>query len=140
MSKRQGRSCFVLIPPREALAEWGRYDRPIASVLEEFDAGQTIEDVLTCIQTGRMQLWRELSRRAVGVTEVLEFPKYRVLLVYIVVGSGVRDWAGGLQQLERYARARGCKYLEFVGRPGWEKLAALHGFDRKFIRMRKSMQ
>lgn len=131
---------FQFVPPAVAVAAWGAIEPLIVEVIERAQGGQSPDDVLTCIQTGRMQLWREIDSGTIGLTEILEFPRYKVMLIYMVAGSGARDWiAQGQQQLERFARQHGCKFLEFMGRPGWERLARNLGYGAKLIKMRKEL-
>lgn len=131
---------FQLVPPEVAVAAWDAIEPLIVEVIERAQGGQTPDDVLTCIQTGRMQLWREIRSGTIGLTEIQQFPRHRVMLIYMVAGSGAQDWiAHGQQQLERHARQNGCKFIDFMGRPGWERLARNMGYGAKLIKMRKAV-
>ena len=131
---------IIRVDSREALAEWSFYAPFIQRVIDKANSGSSVEDVLTCLQLGSMQLWRDGKRKAVAVTEIQDYPRYRMLLVYMVAGKDVRDWlAEGQQQLDSFAKQSGCKYIEFQGRAGWEKLCRELGYDNKMIRMRKEL-
>jgi hypothetical protein len=128
------------VSAREALKEWDFYEAMINKVLRRAHAGTSSEDVLTCLQRGNMQLWRDDARKGVAVTEIQVYPQYKQLLIFMVAGRDVRDWLDeGHQQLDSFARQNGCEYMEFMGRPGWERLMEGYGYNEKFVRMRKSL-
>lgn len=128
------------IEPGEAVKNWAFYEPLIRSVVERADSGVYPEGVLTCIQCGDMQLWRALKGTGIAVTEIQNFPRYRLLLVFMVAGENAQEWlADGDHQLVAFAKSSGCKYMDFVGRPGWERLCRQFGYDRKQIRMRKDV-
>ena len=124
----------------EALQNWAFYEKKIKRVLARADSGCTPEDVLTCVQLGSMQLWRDAECKAVGVTEIQTFPLFKVLLVFMVAGEDVRTWLqDGQRQFDSFAKQSGCKYVEFLGRPGWERMLDGFGYGRKMVRMRKEL-
>lgn len=89
---------------------------------------------------GDMQLWKLVDGHAMGVTQIQTFPQFRLLLVYMVAGEHARDWLlKGSQQLEAFAKSNHCRFIDFQGRPGWERYAAPLGYGRKQIRMRKEL-
>jgi hypothetical protein len=125
---------------RQAIAEWGFYEPLISKVIRRCRAGVSADDVMSCLQIGSMQLWRDGARKGIAVTEIQKLPQYDLLLIFMVAGRDPREWlAEGQHQLDSFARAVGCKFIEFIGRPGWEKLCHEHGYTEKFIRMRKEV-
>jgi hypothetical protein len=127
--------------PDEAVKEWDFYESMIAKVAKRARVGVTSEDVLTCLQLGSMQLWRDGERKGVAVTELQHYPLYKVLLIFMVAGRDVREWlAEGQHQLDSFAQSENCSFVEFIGRPGWEKLVEGYGYTEKFLRMRKEIK
>ncbi len=124
----------------EMLLDWDFYEYQIGRVVRRVRAGCDTEHVLTCLQVGTMQLWRDEARKGIAVTEIQTYPLYRVLLIFMVAGRDVRDLlTDGQQQLDSFAKQSNCKFVEFIGRPGWEKLVDGLGYTEKFIRMRKEV-
>lgn len=131
---------IVQVPVREAIAEWDFYEKMIGKILRRADVGSTTEDVLTCLQEGKMQLWRDATRRGIAVTQIQVYPLFKVLLIFMVAGRDVQDWLkDGHQQLDSFARDSGCKYVDFIGRRGWAKLVRDFGYDKEFIWLRRTV-
>lgn len=128
------------VSAREALEEWDFYEGMINKVIRRVNGGVSAEHVLTCLQQGNMQLWRDSSRKGIGVTEIQTYPEFRTLLIFMVAGEDARAWlTSGQQQLDSFAQKSGCKYVEYIGRPGWERLLRDFGYTEKYIRMRKEV-
>ena len=129
------------VSPREAITEWDFYERMIGKILRRADVGSTTEDVLTCLQSGKMQLWRDATRKGIAVTQIQVYPLFKVLLIFMVAGRDVQDWLkDGHQQLDSFARDSGCKYMDFIGRKGWAKLVREFGYDKEFIWLRRTVE
>lgn len=128
------------VDAREAVRDWDYYEPLIARVVERAGSGSTPDDVLTCVQSGDMQLWRIVNDQGLVVTEIQAYPRHRLLLIYMTAGVNALDWmTEGQQQLEAFAKLHSCKYIEFMGRPGWEKYALRYGYGHKLIKMRKEI-
>jgi len=124
----------------EALGDWDFYEKRIERVMRRSASGVNAEDVLTCLQLGNMQLWRTDNHKGIAVTEIQVYPQYKVLLIFMVAGEDARTWlAEGQQQLDSFAKKSGCKFVELIGRPGWERALRDQGYTEKFIRMRKEV-
>lgn len=124
----------------EAIVEWDFYEALIRRVVRRVQAGAGPEDILSCVQMGSMQLWRDGERKGIAVTEIITYPLYKVFLIFMVVGCDFREWlSDGQHQLDSFAKSEGCKFVEFIGRPGWERLCTDFGYTEKFIRMRKEL-
>lgn len=140
MNTRAAEGPLYQVTPQEAVADWAWYDRQIQRVIDAADGGQYPDNVLSCVQFGNMQLWRTFDKRGMAVTELQDFPRYRQLLVYMVAGSGLRDWMQGAhQQLEDYAKSQHCSRMAFHGRPGWAKWANEYGYTHLVICMKKRL-
>ena len=131
---------IVRVGPNEAIENWSFYEAKIRKVMRRAASGVNTDDVLTCLQLGNMQLWRDGACKGIAVTEIQVYPQYKVLLIFMVAGEDVRAWlTEGQQQLDSFAQQSGCRFVEFIGRPGWERLLQDHGYTEKFIRMRKEV-
>lgn len=84
-------------------------------------------DFLEYLQERKMQLWiaHKADRViAVAITEILVFPKARVIGVPILgaVRGSIKDWFKHVETIKDFGREHGCTYLRGWGRKGWEKL------------------
>lgn len=83
-------------------------------------------DLLQLAFAGRMGVWfvtRGDELRAVAVTQIIPYPRKRVLDVPFIAGTGLREWQGPLLgALEDHARATGCACLAGYDRRGWARV------------------
>lgn len=88
------------------------------------DGCYTLEEVWHEINNNKAQFW-PLPNSAV-VTQVLEYPRRRVLRIWLAGGDmdELRFALSG--HAVDYARERGCSVIEVDGRKGWVKV--LDGF------------
>ncbi|MEJ2116433.1 MAG: hypothetical protein P8Y47_12295 [Alphaproteobacteria bacterium] len=129
------------VTPVEAWKNWPYFERHIEKVLKRIDGGVNADDVFARVQLGTMQLWCNDEHDAIAVTEIQCYPNHKVLLMFMVSGEHAKKWfTEGQEHFDAFARRSGCKYVEFTGRSGWEKLARAHGFEEKFIHMRKNVK
>ena len=97
----------------KAAALWSRARPWLQDALAHAGGTHEIEDVLGAIGEGRLQLW--LGERCAGVTEILTFPRKRMLNLFLAGGD--LDEMKTLQAgLEAFARAHACDGMMFSGR------------------------
>ena len=99
--------------------EWKRLRHHILAALEHAGDTHTEHDILDLLRNDQAQFWP--ADNSAMVTEIVGYPN----------GSHCRIWlAGGnydeLRELERdrlipWARQRGCRRIELVGRKGWAR-------------------
>lgn len=107
-------------------SEWARCAPWLDAALEHGGRTHTLPDVEGLIRRGEAQFWP--GARAAGVTVIEQDPQERRLLVWLAGGElqELRDRL--LPRAEAWARARGCRRLLLIGRPGWERALK----DQKF--------
>ena len=95
----------------------------------------TIDDILTFLYTGQMNLWAIYSEdgkvHAFIITEIKQYPRCKMLISPYTAGDyGVIDAAEDitLTTLEQFAKDTGCSGIEAIGRIGWKSRAKKHGF------------
>ena len=99
--------------------EWRRLRHHILAALEHAGGTHTEHDILDLLRNDQAQFWT--AENSAMITEIVGYPN----------GSHCRIWlAGGeydeLRGLERdrvipWARSRGCRRIELVGRKGWAR-------------------
>jgi len=72
-----------------------------------------------------MQLWVAVEQRqviAAMVTQIIPYPRKKVLRIIAIGGSGMERWISFLPKVEQFARNLECDSLEAWGRKGWKKI------------------
>lgn len=101
--------------------------RRVAEALEQGGGIFTPADVRDAIQDGRMQAWTKND--SLVVTEVLAFPRKRIL--HIVFAVGELDDVLALQpQFEAFGREHDCDKVVMEGRAGWDKILPKEGWSK----------
>lgn len=126
-----------IVRVKEMLAEWDQVEPLLQRVIARIDSGHSVDDVVTKIQYGDMQLWRVYDWQALAVTQITALPQHRVLSVVYLAGEELKAWLAELTAvLRHYAQQQSCKYIEAYGRDGWRKPAKPLGFTATFSVMR----
>lgn len=94
------------------------YRPQIEAALAYADATHTYDDVAAMVDAGTARFWPGPS--SVIITETVDFPRKRLLHVFLAGGS--------LAELETlipivldWGKAQGCTHSTFVGRRGWTR-------------------
>jgi hypothetical protein len=85
----------------------------------EYDYTRDLQDVADEIANESMQLWP--SENAALVTQVQNYPKCRVLHVYLA-GGDMQELIALIPHIERFAQDVGCQKMTLAGRKGWERI------------------
>ena len=107
-------------------AEWARCEPWLAAALAHAGGTHTPMDVRRMVARGEAQLWP--GRAAAMVTALEDDPCERRLLIWLAGGAleELRDRL--LPAAEDWARARGCRRMLVIGRPGWERALKPKGY------------
>lgn len=97
----------------------------VERALEQMGGTHSLQDILAFLEDGTMQSF------AVGptwaVTQVLDFPRKRVLEIFMIVGD-FQDLQELFDALETFAKAKACDIIRAYGRPGWSKHSRPRGW------------
>lgn len=109
---------------------------------EKWSLGRSsVDDIVGYLYSGQMHLigvYDDETQRMHGylICEVRQYPQYKMLVMQYTAGE-----PGIMQHVEEkahkfvedLAKVFGCKGVEFVGRPGWKKTMAKHGYSADTI-------
>lgn len=87
------------------------------------------EDVVEGVLSGHMQLWS--AETACAITEIIVFPKKKVLHVFLAGGS-MEEIVNMNESARIWGKAQGCQNMTIAGRKGWEKVLKGHGYKPVF--------
>lgn len=95
-----------------------------------------VSDIRNNLEKGQ-QLWVAFDEeRYYGavVTEVIEYPRMKTLMLHFTGGVGLKEWKSPmLHLLQQYAKENGCAKLESYGRLGWAKIFESDGYKPAFV-------
>jgi len=103
-------------------------------------AGGTHEwrDVLACIQDGRAQYWQSPDGRGALVTELLSYPRLRVVNYWLAAGE-LHACLSLVPRIEQWAMEQGCTRAIGMGRPGFAKFLGATGVRVAGVAFRKEL-
>jgi hypothetical protein len=113
---------------------------PYLKVSEEWSSGRSsVDDIVRFIITGQMQLWLVFDQEKVYghfITEIKEYPQAKFLTIqYCAMEPGTMESVEDKMQeyTERFAKDAGCIGIEFIGRPGWRRVANTRDYDLQSV-------
>jgi len=91
------------------------------------------EDVLESLMKKDMQLWvlHDTEVRCFVVTEIIEYPRSKECLLFLVVGEIPGGWDDPMAQMEEWAKEQGCSHIATMGRLGTAKNVRKMGWDNR---------
>ena len=111
------------------MTEWERCRPWIEAALEHQDT-HGIEDIERLVESGHAQFWP--GRRCAVVTEVVSYPRYRALCLWLA-GGDLDDLVALSRCIAAWGRAKGASRLVINGRPGWARALRRHGFTLRHV-------
>ncbi len=113
------------VPPDEIDYIWPSVNGLIETALDRSGLFG-INDAYCHVANGTWQLWVVHSERGniecVVLTEIIEFPKEKVLRVTMATGSDRTKWVDRIEVIEGWAKSLDCNRVQISGRPGWERV------------------
>ena len=121
-----GQSCRVaLILPEDVEVVWPHVENHIERSAARAEGELTPADYLAFLINGQMHLWVAIEDKnviAAMVTQVIVYPRKRVLRIIAIGGEGMERWKQFFPMLENFAASLNCTSLEAWGRKGWKKI------------------
>lgn len=93
--------------------------------LDDMGNTHSFEDIVALIEDGLMQSFAEGDTWA--VTQIIDFPRKRVLEVFLVVGDMI-DAEKLHDRVFEYAKGEGCDIVRAFGRRGFHRWAQERGW------------
>lgn len=125
---------IIAIPPQEVPAVFPHIINLIIQSMEYTHGEFDIDDLYKQLLTLQTVLWTVTNERyeieAFAITDVLEYPKKKVIRILLLAGKGMENWK---QQFTDSMVAWGAKIgasgIEVIGRKGWERALEKLGFN-----------
>ena len=123
---QRGSNCEVgLVPPTQVPHIWEKVHEHLLRMAPHSEGELEPEDFFEALTEGEMQLWVAIENKdivASMVTQVVPYPRKRVLRIISIGGDGMDRWIEQLPMVEDWALSMGCTSLECWGRRGWLKV------------------
>ena len=121
-----GQNCRVaLIFPEDIDVVWPHVKDHIARSAARAEGELTPDDFFAFLVDGQMHLWVAIENKniiAAMVTQVIVYPRKKVLRIVAIGGEGMERWWQFFPTLEDFAMSLDCTSLEAWGRKGWTKI------------------
>ena len=102
------------------------------------------EDFKKWLEQGTMQLWvawdnEEKKVRCVCITEIKQYPKYKVCSCKITTGNSFKQWVDFMDYVMEWAKEEGCRKMEIHTRLGWERILKPKGFFKTHVQLERML-
>ncbi len=129
-----------VVPSRFLRGNWRSIKKILQTALPYSGDTWTLESIYKDLKDEYCQLWVAINDKyeiqAVCVTKIVIYPTGKRLSIVVVAGFNIQEWISYFKAIERFAEDKGCDIIEFVGRPGWERMLKRKGFHKTHIVMR----
>ena len=121
-SSTQSRNCRVALVNSEDIGlVWDEVTPLIEKALLHAEGELIPEDIKKHLDEGDLRLWVALEGQEIlasMVTEIIEYPRKRIVRVITLAGKNMDMWYDFLPMIEGYAVKNGCSSLEAWTRKG----------------------
>ena len=111
------------------------YREQIDAALKHSGGTHLFEDVVEAVGSGRMQMWA--NGDTVAITEVICYPRKKVLHVFLAGGSREALFEM-IDSAWEWGQSLGCSAMTLAGRKGWTRTMTKHGFRPTLYVMEKN--
>ncbi len=140
---------LVRIPIQELDKVWSMIEKDIKSALAYSSQLTDSDFVFDLAKEGKFQIWvlwdkeqkkTEQKYFGVVVTELIKRKFGKVCHIYIMTGRQRNKWQHLISEVENFAKEEGCKMMELIARPGWQKVLNLFDYKRTHVVLEKEIK
>ena len=140
---------LVRIPIIELDKVWSLVEKDIRNALAYSGQLTDSDFVYETAKEDKFQVWviwdknqKKTNDKYFGVvvTEIIKRKHGKVCHVYIVTGRQMSKWQHLISRVEEFAKDEGCKMMELIARPGWQKVYNNHGYKRTHVVLEKQIK
>lgn len=131
------------IEPNSLSEWWPRIEKLITDAMTTSRGKYTAQDIFDCAVLKKIQLWvivdGKFSVRALGITQINDFPSTRICQVICMTGEHYEEWEDLMAKAEHWARCNNCTDMELICRAGWKKVMKKHGYSETHVVLNKAL-
>ena len=140
---------LVQIPIQELEKVWGIVEKDIKSALVYSGQLTDSDFVFDTLKEGKFQLWVLWDKKqskavdkyfGVVVTEIIKRKFGKVCHIYIMTGKQRTKWQHLITKVEDFAKQEGCKMMELIARPGWQRVLDDYGYKKTHVVLEKQIK
>jgi histone acetyltransferase (RNA polymerase elongator complex component) len=140
---------LVRIPIVELDKVWSLVEKDIKNALAYSGQLNDSNFVYETAKEDKFQIWVIWDKTqkktidkyfGVVVTEIIKRKHGKVCHVYIVTGRQMSKWQHLINRVEEFAKDEGCKMMELIARPGWQKVYNNHGYKKTHVVLEKQIK
>ena len=140
---------LVRIPIQELDKVWSMIEKDIKSALAYSSQLTDSDFVFDLAKEGKFQIWvlwdkeqkkTEQKYFGVVVTELIKRKFGKVCHIQIMTGRQRHKWQHLISEVENFAKEEGCKMMELIARPGWQKVLNLFDYKRTHVVLEKKIK
>ena len=140
---------LVRIPIQELEKVWGVVEKDIKNALAYSSQLTDSDFVYDLLKKDKFHLWILWDRKqklttnkyfGVVVTELIKRKFGKVCHIYIMTGRQRHKWQHLISKIEDFAKEEGCKMMELIARPGWQKVLNLFNYKRTHVVLEKKIE
>lgn len=140
----EGRTAELLrVSPRVLEGNWNSGLQELLAPMDEVEPLLiSLKDLPPLVLSGRIQLWvanDKMGFFCAAITEIVQYPRAVVCRIFWLGGKRAEDCLFMFEHLEHWAKKHNVRYMEAVGRFGWERVADKVGYERKGSRFIKDL-
>ena len=131
-----------LVPPEYVDKEWPHVANLLAKAIQYSGGRWDIGSVYEEVKAGKQHLFliydeNNKETKAAWTSKFVEHPGARSLQTLFIGGSGYDDWFEEVNDfIRRWADDNVCKFVEFIGRKGWERKLKKIGWTSEYYSYR----
>jgi hypothetical protein len=140
---------LVSIPIQELDKVWSLVEKDIKGALAYSSQLTDSDFVYDLAKKGNFQIWvlwdkdeKITSKKYYGVvvTEIIQRKFGKVCHIYIMTGRQRLKWQHLISEIEDFAKENGCKMMELIARPGWQRVLKIFDYKRTHVVLEKQIK
>ena len=135
-----------LVPVEYIDREWDHVANLISKAVQRSGGRWDIGSVYEEVKAGYQQLFivydeDKQETKAAWTSKFLDYPGAKSLQTIFIGGSGYDEWFDEVNDfIKRWASENDCKFVEFIGRKGWERKLKKIGWTSEYYSYRMEIQ
>ena len=125
---------ILLVHPVDINERWPSIE-PLLKTVAQHNDQIDMESTKLFLQSGHAQCWiAQAGELIIGVwiTQLLTLLKGNNVRCLMLAGNDAETWLPqGIEALKKWGRLFKCQKIEFLGRPGWERVLKKHDFHKR---------
>lgn len=139
-----GKAVILPINPNDLDFYWNVVSEYIESALEHTDNEIGLHDIQSDIANRERQLWiikHDDRYIAAIVTQIYSYNSgIKIGEITIAGGKDHHLWDHFTDVVGKWFQDQGCKFIDIIGRPGWQRLYKDRGFKTAYVQLRKKLE